>query len=85
MNLISLMVISLSLSACYDPKGKLIYKTDLKLGECRVYEVTQSKPELVFVHKQTLPLEACDNKWGVDNKTLAEIVKEWNAEQQKGD
>ena len=83
MNLISLMVISLSLSGCYDPKGETLYRVDMKLNECRVYKIAESKPELVFEHFDTIPLERCDGLWGVDSKHLAKIVREWNADQKK--
>lgn len=85
MNLISLMVISLSLSACdYDPKGEKIKRWDRQLQECRQYEIIQSKPELVFKHVFTFPPEACDGLWGVDSPLMAKWVREWNAAQQKG-
>lgn len=83
MNLIFLTVISLSLNGCYDPKGKLLYKIDMKLGECRVYICTQSKPELKFELREKLAIEACNNLWGINDKDMIDMVKEWNANHQK--
>ena len=85
MSLISLMGISLILSSCYDPKGKKIYRLDLKANECRVYIAAESKPELIFEHFETLPAENCDGIWGVDTKHMGKIVAEWNAHQAKED
>lgn len=85
MNLISLMVLSLSLSGCksYDPAGEELYRIDMELNECREYLTAQSKPELIFQLKQKLPLKACNNMWAVKNKTMARVVREWNANQKK--
>jgi len=80
MNLIFLMVISLSLSGCWDPVGSLLTRTDMKKGECRIYEAIMiEKDELGFKHVETVGIDMCDNQWGVSTKTLGKILSHYNA------
>lgn len=85
MNLILLMVTSLSLSGCFDPKDKFVYKPDFQLNECRKYKIIQSDPEILIQLEAKLTLESCEGIWGVDTPTFGKIVREWNAEQAKED
>lgn len=76
---------AVSLNSCYDPVNEEFSKIDKQLNQCRVYKVIQSKPELKFKYVRTELLDYCSSGWSLTNKQAADFIKNWNAEQAKGD